>query len=177
MWKLKNKNIYKALIRFRIQVNDGIFVPHNCMPGRFVFFAIDNCNFNEDTHAGKHTLHGTVMAIYQQAHSNDICPELHLQMDTEKQRLVELPQTTTELIPCDVPKGTKPECPRYESYHKQELQPFYHIEEYIWLLSFLRKITSVQQYRKSSSILENTLMVSNSKIAISFLLRQHIILC
>ena len=36
-----------------------------------MFFAIDNVDFAEDTPDGKRTFHGTAMAIYQRADSQD----------------------------------------------------------------------------------------------------------
>ena len=45
---------------------------------RHVFFAIDNVDFAEDTHDGKHTLHGTAMAIYQKTDPRDTTPQIRL---------------------------------------------------------------------------------------------------
>lgn len=35
------------------------------------FFGIDNIDFAEDTYDGKHTLHGTSMAVYQKKEKDD----------------------------------------------------------------------------------------------------------
>ena len=43
---------------------DGIFLLPDIVKDRHAFFAMDNIDFAEDTYDGKHTLHGTSMAIY-----------------------------------------------------------------------------------------------------------------
>lgn len=45
--------------------NGGIFIPPDVVPGRRIFFLVDNVDFAEDTPDGKRTLHGTAMAIFQ----------------------------------------------------------------------------------------------------------------
>ena len=47
----------------RMEINGGAYLPHDISLGRFVFFAVDNVDFSEDTPDGKRTLHGTAMAI------------------------------------------------------------------------------------------------------------------
>ena len=46
---------------------DGLYVPPFLKKGTFVFFAIDNTDFAEDTVDGKGTTHGTITAVYQKA--------------------------------------------------------------------------------------------------------------
>ena len=46
---------------------DGLYVPPFLKKGAFVFFAIDNTDFAEDTVDGKGTTHGTITAVYQKA--------------------------------------------------------------------------------------------------------------
>jgi hypothetical protein len=46
---------------------DGLYVPPFLKKGSFVFFAIDNTDFDEDTVDGKCTTHGTITAVYQKA--------------------------------------------------------------------------------------------------------------
>ena len=62
----------------RMERNDGIFIPPDVVPGRRVFFAVDNVDFAEDTPDGKRTLHGTAMAIFQKKDPVDVTPELRL---------------------------------------------------------------------------------------------------
>ena len=60
---------------------DGLYVPPFLKKGTFVFFAIDNTDFAEDTVDGKGTTHGTITAVYQKAsapgepvaHNLEIC--------------------------------------------------------------------------------------------------------
>lgn len=67
--------IEKAVLQ-HIASSNGIYLPPGIVIGRFIFFAIDNTDFKEDTPDGKGTLHGTVMAIYQRTYPNDATPEL-----------------------------------------------------------------------------------------------------
>ena len=45
----------------------GLYVPPFLKKGAFVFFAVDNVDFSEDTADGKGTTHGTITAVYQKA--------------------------------------------------------------------------------------------------------------
>lgn len=62
----------------RMERSDGLYIPPDFVPGRHVFFAVDNVDFAEDTPDGKRTLHGTAMAIYQRKDDQDPAPELRL---------------------------------------------------------------------------------------------------
>lgn len=44
--------------------NEGMYIPPGLVKGRFIFFAIDNSDFNEDTPDGKHTSHATATAEF-----------------------------------------------------------------------------------------------------------------
>ena len=59
----------------------GLYVPPFLKKGTFVFFAIDNTDFAEDTVDGKGTTHGTVTAVYQKANAPGevIAPSLEIQ--------------------------------------------------------------------------------------------------
>ena len=60
----------------RMEHNEGLFLPPDIVKGRYVFFAIDNIYFQEDTYDGRNTLHGTSMAIYQKSHAEDERPQI-----------------------------------------------------------------------------------------------------
>lgn len=60
----------------RMERSGGIYVPPDVVPGRHVFFTVDNIDFAKDTPDGKCTLHGTAMAIYQRKDHEDLAPEL-----------------------------------------------------------------------------------------------------
>lgn len=59
-----------------IQENDGVYLLPDFVKNRYLFFAIDNVDFAEDTPDGKRTLHGTAMAIYQKVENDDRIPEI-----------------------------------------------------------------------------------------------------
>lgn len=67
--------IEKAVIK-RMQNDGGMYLLPVVAKGRYVFFAIDNIDFSEDTSDGKRTLHGTAMAIYQKTEARDVKPTL-----------------------------------------------------------------------------------------------------
>lgn len=55
--KLIENQIANEVIRR--MYDNGVHIPQEIVRGRYVFFAVDNCDFNEDTPDGKRTLHGT----------------------------------------------------------------------------------------------------------------------
>ena len=67
--------IKKKIIE-KIQLERSLYIPSEIILGRFIFFAIDNTDFEEDTPDGKHTLHGAAMTIYQQVEPDDEEPSL-----------------------------------------------------------------------------------------------------
>lgn len=77
---------YNRLLRVEVQIeetvlkrileNNGIYLPVDFVKNRYIFFAIDNIDFSEDTPDGKRTLHGTAMAIYQKIEDDDDIPEI-----------------------------------------------------------------------------------------------------
>lgn len=72
---------YSRLVRIEAQIEQSVhehmnqhgrmYLAENFVKNRHVFFAIDNIDFAEDTHDGKHTLHSTAMAIYQKTDPRD----------------------------------------------------------------------------------------------------------
>ena len=44
---------------------EGLYIPSFLKKGTFVFFAVDNTDFAEDTADGKGTTHGTITVTYQ----------------------------------------------------------------------------------------------------------------
>ena len=53
-----------ATVLQRMEDDGGMYIPPDVVKNRYVFFAIDNVDFAEDTYDGKRTLHGAAMAIY-----------------------------------------------------------------------------------------------------------------
>ena len=99
---------------------EGAYVPPCIGKGRFIFFAIDNSDFNEDTLDGKRTLHATATAVYQQEEKElkeKEIDRIFITGSTARERsLKELPGNMTELIPCHVPANTKPKSPVFENF-------------------------------------------------------------
>lgn len=60
----------------QIQKDNGLYIPPDIVKGRHIFFAVDNSDFQEDTHDGKRNLHGAAMTIYQQTKADDDVPSL-----------------------------------------------------------------------------------------------------
>ena len=77
----------------RMMDNDGLYLPPDFILGRYIFFAVDNVDFAEDTPDGKCTLHGTAMAIYQRCHDGDETTKLEL--DGPSGERASQPPTTT----------------------------------------------------------------------------------
>ena len=94
----------------------GNYIPPDFLSGRYIFFAIDNVDFREDTMSGKITLHGTAMAVYQQLMEDDAPPEfLKLSDENNAQSFHNVPETITPLLPCNMPKKPRPQQPVYPS--------------------------------------------------------------
>ncbi|XP_068703522.1 uncharacterized protein [Montipora foliosa] len=100
---------YNRLLRIEAQIEQsvhermnqhgGMYLPENFVKNRHVFFAIDNVDFAEDTHDGKHTLHGTAMAIYQKTDPRDTTPQIRLDSQPSQGRtLRNLPESIPELM-------------------------------------------------------------------------------
>ena len=81
---------------------DGLYVPPFLQKGTFVFSAVDNTNFAEDTADGKCTTHGTITAVYPKAIAPGevIAPRLEL---SEAKNLSVAPYHVP-IKPCSKPK-------------------------------------------------------------------------
>lgn len=99
----------------RMLVNDGLYLPPDVIRGRYIFFAIDNVDFAEDTPDGKRTLHATAMAIYQRCQPEDVVPRLEVAGPALNRSLKELPGTVTGLLECPKP-ASKPCNPVHASF-------------------------------------------------------------
>lgn len=81
---------------------EGLYVPPFLKKGAFVFFAVDNTDFAEDTPDGKGTTHGTITAVYQKAdvRGAPVAPPLKI---TEAHTLSVSPYHV-HMMQCDKPK-------------------------------------------------------------------------
>lgn len=121
----------------RMESNNGVYIPADFIPGRHIFFAIDNIDFAEDTLNGKDTLHATTMAIYQMCEPDDRPSNLTLSIDAKDRSLTKIPDTITKLLECSKP-DQKPNLP--VSYPLLNLASNQIVadsctQEYAWLLS------------------------------------------
>ena len=77
---------YNRLLRIEAQIEQtvlermnkhgGVYFPEEFVKNRHIFF--DNVDFAEDTHDGKHTLHGMAMAIYQKTDPTNTASQIRL---------------------------------------------------------------------------------------------------
>ncbi len=82
----------------------GLYVPPFLKKGTFVFFAVDNTDFAEDTADGKGTTHGTITAVYQKADApgEPISPSLNVM----EARCCSVTLYHVSMLPCSKPKHT-----------------------------------------------------------------------
>jgi hypothetical protein len=118
-----------------MKANNGIFCPQNFIQGRYIFFALDNCDFAEDTPDGKSTLHGTSIAVYQQKHSNDVQERFRIEHGINKTTLDQLPTSMIQLLPCNNLSGAKPTTPIYPDKTCQEQDSYEDsvLEDLTWI--------------------------------------------
>ena len=118
----------------------GVYIPPSLQKDRFIFFAIDNSDFAEDTPDGKHTLHATATAVYQQKHQDDE-PVTHLQVESTDSSAKSLTDVSvvTKLDPCNMNGNPKPkDSHRYENFrplHNMHVLTQYQSEDIAWLLT------------------------------------------
>lgn len=125
----------------KMKENGGIYIPATVVPRRFIFFATDNVDFSEDTCDGKRTLHGTMLAAFQQKHCDDSneTSNITLTFQPSVRSLGNIPSTFTELVPCSITGNPKPlNNTKYRSYQNQADQTTkneYAIKDTAWLLA------------------------------------------
>lgn len=98
---LLETSLANAVVENTRQFN-GLYVPPFLKKGQFLFFAVDNTDFAEDTIDGKGTTHGTITAVYQKANvpGELVAPKLEL---TAAKNLSILPYHVP-IKPCAKPK-------------------------------------------------------------------------
>ena len=89
--------------------NNGVYIPPDIVPNRFIHFAVDNVVFSEDTPDGKKTLHGTIINVYQQSEENDLSIPLDIHNATERS-LKTLPAYFISLVLCPMLRKWKTCC-------------------------------------------------------------------
>ena len=68
-------DITNAVVQ-RALKNNGVYVPPSTQASLPVYFAVDNCDFKNDTADGKNDLHGTAQIVYQQSSANVVSEKL-----------------------------------------------------------------------------------------------------
>jgi len=99
-----------AVLKQAAQSN-GIYIPDRLVRGRFLFFAIDNVDFDEDTSDGKHTLHATATAVFQFRDASEATRKAILDIQqpaNEKSLSTTMSPTSPQLLPCNVRSQQKP---------------------------------------------------------------------
>ena len=95
--------------------DNSIYIPPALTKGQFIYFAVENSDFSEDTPEGKNTLHATAMAIFQRQTVN--APKLTLDV-SKNPNSKSLPTSSipeTQMMQCHVPSNAQPKSPRYDS--------------------------------------------------------------
>ena len=128
-----------AVLR-QMEDNDGLYIQHDLVKGRFIFCAADNLDFLEDTPDGKGTLHATVMSCYQQCCEGDSSQVLDLSDPATDRSLKTMPSCMNFVSSYCGPKSIKsvqliqaPEgCETLHSY--VSLTASYALLDLAWLL-------------------------------------------
>ena len=91
----------------------GYYIPSNIAKNKFIYFAADNCDFNEDTIDGKNTLHATAMVAFQEFSEN----EMHNHcFNFNHNYPFKIPETFGKLSVCNMPQKSQPTCNIYENF-------------------------------------------------------------
>jgi len=115
-------------------------LPASIRKGAFIFFAIDNSDFNEDTPDGKRTLHATATALYQRKEQS---PSQH---NTRKLRLHDHKATDRSLTSLTDPEFVRCYAPNTQAGKGTAFTNFqpgttlevikpYSAQDQMWLLS------------------------------------------
>jgi len=80
-------DIANAVVK-RMSETNGVYVPHLIQEGEPVYFAIDNCDFKNDTADGKNEFHGTAQIVYQRAGADSTTGK-KLQIERNQNRSLE----------------------------------------------------------------------------------------
>ena len=89
----------------RMKNGNGVYIPPDFQQGRFVHFALDNIDFQEDAHDGRNTLHGTVMDAYQRHVQWDLREVLTLESSNAS---LQIPASLYTRVDCTISTKQKP---------------------------------------------------------------------
>ena len=71
---IKIENSVANSVKQRIKENNRVYIPSNTVRGVPIHFAIDNCDFENNTPDGKNEFHGTAQVVIQKPASNTSFP-------------------------------------------------------------------------------------------------------
>ena len=64
---IKIKNSIASSVPQRIKENNRVYIPSDIIRGVLIHFAIDNCDYKNDTHDRKNKFHGTAKVVIQRS--------------------------------------------------------------------------------------------------------------
>ena len=64
---IKIKNSIASSVPQRIKENNRVYIPSDIIRGVLIHFAIDNCDYKNDTHDGKNKFHDTAKVVIQRS--------------------------------------------------------------------------------------------------------------
>ena len=108
------------------------FCSQSLRPGYHFFFALDNCDFQEDTVDGKSSLHDTAINIYQGINDSNERENFAFDDEIEARRLYDLPKTIIAIEECNLPNDIKPECGEFSTFPNFETD-LSNTQELCWL--------------------------------------------
>ena len=125
----------------------GAYVPSQLVKGRFVYCAADNIDFLEDTPYGKGTLHGTVMVVYQEKEDTDASTAVKISGPSSLRSLRSIPPSLSEVTPCIIPKGCRPENPLISQNNnmvEKNIIESYWAEDVTWMMASILPLSNNQ---------------------------------
>ena len=139
---------YSRILRLETQLansviesktEQGAYFPRTMRIGTFVFFALENSDFNEDTPDGKRTLHATACALYQRrdhAPSTDEHRTLTLHDRKARDRSLKV-LTAPDFVPCQAPNKQSATGTTYsfKTRSTPDVTKPYLATDTVWLLS------------------------------------------
>ena len=97
-------NIAEAIVK-KMKDSDGIYVPPSIQKECPIYFAVDNCDFQNDTPDRKYEFHGTVQIVSQ--HCTNPLESKSLKIERNQNKNVDLNQLPAkEIIPKPLPFET-----------------------------------------------------------------------
>ena len=108
--------VYSNMLKF-----NGVYIPPTLFKNFPIRCSIDNIDAKVDTSDGRNTFHGTALAVYQHVPSDiseceTVAEPLKLD-DTALETLANVPDTVTDMIPCNILGNPKPNrSPHYETF-------------------------------------------------------------